>query len=204
MNGFERRKEQKKDSIRRAALELFQSFGFRKVSINDVAQKAGVSQVTIYNHFGSKDELVRDVIKKLFYSMITRYRDLIREEGPFLEKLEAIVFDKSHLVGQFHGELAQAALSQDLGMRQFIESIWQGEINQLLTELFEDGRRQGYISPDLSQEAILTYYEIIRLGMYNSPHIQARMEQNPKLIRELISVFTYGLNVRNGKGSDHD
>lgn len=194
MNGFERRKEQKKDNIRQAALELFQSFGFRKVSINDIAQKAGVSQVTIYNHFGSKDELVRDVMKKLFYSMIARYRDLIREEGPFLGKLEAIIFDKSQLIGQFHGELTWAALSQDLGMRQFVESMWQGEINQLLIELFEDGRRQGYISPDLSQEAILTYYEIFRQGIYNSPHIQARMEQNPKLVRELISVFTYGLN----------
>ena len=194
MNGFERRKEQKKDNIRRAALELFRAFGFRKVSINDIAQKAGVSQVTIYNHFGSKDELVRDVIKNLFYVMIARYRDLIREEGSFLEKLQAIVFSKSEIVGQFQGELTQAALSHDFGMQQFVESMWQGEINQLLIELFEDGRKQGYISPDLSQEAILTYYEIFRQGLYNSPHIQARMEQNPALTKELISVFTYGLN----------
>jgi len=193
VNGFERRKEQKKDSIRRAALELFQALGFKKVSINDIAQKAGVSQVTIYNHFGSKDELVRDIMKNLLYRMLGKYRDIIKENIPFPEKLEMIVFDKSVLVSQFHGELTQTLLSQDLEMQQFVESIWQGEINQLLIDLFEDGRKQGYINPDLSQEAILTYYEIIRQGMYNSPHIQARMEQNPKLIRELISVFTYGL-----------
>lgn len=194
MNGFERRKEQKKDNIRRAALELFQALGFRKVSINDIAQKAGVSQVTIYNHFGSKDELVRDVIKSLFYRMLDKYRDIIREEIPFLEKLQAIVFDKSDIVGQFHGELTQAALSQDPEMRQFVESMWRGEVNQMLIDLFEDGRKQGYISPDISQEAILSYYEIFRQGMFNSPHIQAKLENNPQLVRELISVFTYGLN----------
>ncbi len=194
MNGFERRKEQKKDSIRRAALELFQAYGFKKVSINDIAQKAGVSQVTIYNHFGSKDELVRDVIKNLFYSMLEKYRGIVKEEKPFLQKLEAIVFDKSELIGQFQGELRQAVFSQDPEMRQFVESIWQGEINQLLIDLFEDGRKQGYISTDLSREAILTYYEIFRQGIYNSPHIQAKLEGNPKLIRELVSVFTYGLN----------
>ena len=194
MNGFERRKEQKKDNIRRAALELFQALGFRKVSINDIAQKAGVSQVTIYNHFGSKDELVRDVIKNLFYRMLDKYRDIIREEIPFLEKLQAIVFDKSEIVGQFHGELTQTALSQDPEMRQFVESMWRGEVNQMLIDLFEDGRKQGYISPDISQEAILSYYEIFRQGMYNSPHIQAKLENNPQLVRELISVFTYGLN----------
>lgn len=194
MNGFERRKEQKKESIRRAALELFQTYGFKKVSINDIAQKAGVSQVTIYNHFGSKDELVRDVVKNLFYGMVSKYRDIIKEGTPFPEKLEAIVFDKSELIGKFHGELTQTALSQDPEMRQFVASIWQGEINQLLIDLFADGKKQGYISLDLSQEAILTYYEILRQGMYNSPHVQAKLENNPKLIRELISVFTYGLN----------
>ena len=194
MNGFERRKEQKKDNIRRAALELFQAYGFKKVSINDIAQKASVSQVTIYNHFGSKDELVRDVIKNLFYSMLEKYRGIVKEGKPFLQKLEAIVFDKSELIGQFQGELRQAVFSQDPEMRQFVESIWQGEINQLLIDLFEDGRKQGYISPDLSQEAVLTYYEIIRQGMYNSPQIKAKLEHNPTLIRELISAFTYGLN----------
>ena len=51
MDGFERRKEQKKESIRRAALELFQNYGFKKVSVNDIAERAGVSQVTIYNGF---------------------------------------------------------------------------------------------------------------------------------------------------------
>ncbi len=194
MNGFERRKEQKKDNIRWAALELFQAYGFKKVSINDIAQKAGVSQVTIYNHFGSKDELVRDVVKNLLYGMIDKYRDIIKEKKPFLEKLQAIVFDKSELIGKFHGELTQTVIPQDLEMRQFVESIWQGEINQMLIDLFEDGRKEGYISPKLSQEAILTYYEIFRQGMFSSPHIQSKLEGNPKLVRELISVFTYGLN----------
>lgn len=194
MNGFERRKEQKKDSIRRAALELFQGYGFRKVSINDIAQKAGVSQVTIYNHFGSKDELIRNVVKNLFYRLVGKYRDIIQEKKPFLEKLEAIVFDKSELVGQFHGELTQTVFSQDSEIRQFVESMWQGEITQLLIDLFEDGRKQGYISPDLSQETILAYYEIFRRGMFSSPHIRAKLENNPKFMRELISVFAYGLN----------
>lgn len=194
MNGFERRKEQKKDNIRRAALELFQGYGFRKVSINDIAQKAGVSQVTIYNHFGSKDELIRNVVKNLFYRLVGKYRDIIQEKKPFLEKLEAIVFDKSELMGQFHGELTQTVFSQDSEIRQFVESMWQGEITQLLIDLFEDGRKQGYISPDLSQEAILAYYEIFRRGMFSSPHIRAKLENNPKFMRELISVFAYGLN----------
>ena len=104
MDGFERRKEQKKESIRRAALELFQIYGFRKVSMNDIARRAGVSQVTIYNHFGSKETLTRDVMKWYILTLVEKYKGTIEKEIPFREKLEYIVFDKSEIASQFQGE----------------------------------------------------------------------------------------------------
>jgi hypothetical protein len=44
MDGFERRKARSKEDILRAAEELFSRFGADKVSINDIARKARVSQ----------------------------------------------------------------------------------------------------------------------------------------------------------------
>jgi AcrR family transcriptional regulator len=64
LDGFERRRERKKESIRRAALELFKINGIKKVSIAEIAKKAHVSPVTIYNHFGDKNTLTCDVIKQ--------------------------------------------------------------------------------------------------------------------------------------------
>jgi AcrR family transcriptional regulator len=60
-DGFTRRKEQSKEEIRKAAWELFGQFGVEKVSIVDIARKAGVSQATIYNNFGSKDALAKRI-----------------------------------------------------------------------------------------------------------------------------------------------
>lgn len=44
-----------------AAFELFLDFGFRKVSIEDVARRAGVSRVTIYRHYSGKKDLLQAV-----------------------------------------------------------------------------------------------------------------------------------------------
>lgn len=72
MNGFERRKEQNRESIMQAALELFKAYGFGKVTVNDIAYEANVSQVTIYNHFGSKEKLVREVIINLLKNLLSK------------------------------------------------------------------------------------------------------------------------------------
>jgi AcrR family transcriptional regulator len=192
MDGFERRKEQKGDSIRRAALELFKVYGFKKVSMREIARKADVSQVTIYNHFGSKDELVREAIKTLILYSLEKYRSIINGEGTFANKLELIVFDKTDLLSQFQGELMQTVIRNYPEIEQFVEAIWQREVNQLLIDFFEEGRRQGYVDKEVSEEAILVYYEILRRGIY-AKYGLVNTEHNAKLMRELMSLFLNGL-----------
>jgi len=193
MNGFERRKGQKKESIRRAAIELFQTYGFKKVSLSDIASKAGVSQVTIYNHFGSKEELVHDIVKTVFRSYIEKYRAIIEEEKAFPEKLEIIVFEKTELASQYQGEWVQAVVQSYPETQQFIETIWQQEVNKLMINFFEEGKKQGYINPELSLEVILLYLEVLRKGIFASSGLIAKTENSEKLMRDLISLSLYGL-----------
>ncbi len=193
MNGFERRKEQKKESIRQAALELFGLHGFEKVSINDIAHKAHVSHVTIYNHFGTKEELVREIIKTLLLDTLEKYRAIVKGERPFLEKLETIVFDKTEIASQFQGELLQSAVRSDHAIQHFIESLWQREINQLTLDFIGEGQRAGHVNKKLSREAILAYFEILRRGMFASSGRVANTARNAELARDLVSLIHYGL-----------
>jgi len=57
MKGFERRKVHKEKNVLWTALGLFKAYGSKKASMSDIARKVGVSPVTIYSHFGSKQEL---------------------------------------------------------------------------------------------------------------------------------------------------
>lgn len=193
MDGFERRKEQKKESIRRAALELFQSYGFDKVSLNDIARRARVSHVTIYNHFGSKEKLVRDVIRTALSDLIDKVRIIVEGDKPFLEKLELIVLDKAELAGQYQGQLMQTAIGDNPEMQQFIQTLWQDEVNQLIVDLVEEGKRLGYIDKEISQEALLYYFEIIRRGGLASHDLIATMKPDEKLARDINHLFLFGL-----------
>ena len=194
MNGFERRKEQKKENIRRAALELFQNYGFKKVSVSDIAERAGVSQVTIYNHFTNKDALVRDVLQWYAMILLARYKSMMESDRPFKDKLEDIVFDKSEVVSQFHGELIRNWMQNDPGMHAFIDDLYANHVLPVAKKFFEEGLRQGDIDRRFSLDTILYYIEIIRRGFFSTPEISERAERNPALMKGLIELMTYGLN----------
>ena len=194
MDGFERRKEQKKESIRRAAIELFQNHGFKKVSISDIAERADVSQVTIYNHFGSKEELIRDVLQWYSMMLLARYKSIMESDRPYLEKLEEIVFDKSEVVSQFQGELIQTWMQNDPNMQEFMNNLYANHVMPIARNFFNEGLQQGHIDRKFSLETIMVYFEIIRQGIFNTPEISERAQSNPGLMKELIRLVTYGLN----------
>jgi AcrR family transcriptional regulator len=194
MNGFKRRKEQKKESIRRAALELFQTFGFKKVSVSEIARRAGVSQVTIYNHFGSKEALVRDVLKWYILQLFEKYESVMNSKLTFQEKLENIVFDKTQVVSRFEGELHQAILQNDPELRAFVEDMYSNRLMPVIVAFLKEGNRQGYIDPKFSVDTILFYFEVLRRGFFAIPDTTEYTKRNPDLFKELIELVTYGLN----------
>ncbi len=47
-----------KDSIKRAAQDLFRKFGYHKTSVNEIAKKAKIAKATIYKYFDSKEAVL--------------------------------------------------------------------------------------------------------------------------------------------------
>ena len=183
MDGFARRKERKKESVKKAALELFRSYGFDKVTVNDIARAAHVSQVTIYNHFGNKEKLINQVITEFMMELVERYRGLIKSERPFPEKLECIFTDKLNIASQFDGELLRRAMQWHPEIKAFVEGLWEGDIGEMVLDLFEEGKKEGYVNKDMSAESLFIYYEVVRRGFYYSPDIIEKIIIGRSLLR---------------------
>lgn len=57
MNHFKRIPEEKQKLIINAAIGAFAANGYKKTSINDIAQSAGISKSMVFHYFGSKKAL---------------------------------------------------------------------------------------------------------------------------------------------------
>ncbi|WLP88792.1 TetR/AcrR family transcriptional regulator [Gordonia sp. NB41Y] len=58
-----------------AAYEQFCRMGIQRSSMDEVARRAGLSRVTIYRKFASKDALVEEVMRREFGTYIARFLD---------------------------------------------------------------------------------------------------------------------------------
>lgn len=54
------RTAQTRDRIQHAAIDLFEAQGFAATSVSEVAERAGVSEMTVYRHFSTKAALAID------------------------------------------------------------------------------------------------------------------------------------------------
>lgn len=65
-----------------AALVEFEQHGFRRVALDDVARRAGVSRTTIYRRFANRDELVAAVVERENVVLFDDIASELKNAGP--------------------------------------------------------------------------------------------------------------------------
>ncbi|WP_404450250.1 TetR/AcrR family transcriptional regulator [Sutcliffiella horikoshii] len=189
MDGFQRRREQKKQDILEAALVLFMEYGIQKVSISEIAQKANVSQVTIYNYFESKHKLTSDVFGYYIEKTSDDFEKLIHSKIPFPEKIKQIIFNKKEISKQIHEEFYHFMMKEYATEGNIIEKIYVEKALPYFAQLFEEGKEQGYVDPNLSQEAILFYVQMLKDYMQREEVYQKVLP----LTEDITNIFFYGI-----------
>lgn len=82
---------QTRESIISAAAKLFYDEGIRRVSVDAIADEAGITKRTLYYHFESKDDLVAAYLEQRDQPSFARFQQWFAEaEGPLPERIRTI------------------------------------------------------------------------------------------------------------------
>lgn len=185
MNGFQRRREKKMDDIITAACELFSANGIKVVSIAEIAKKANVSQVSIYNFFESKENLAKQAYFKIMDEIMKDLEALIKSNISFREKFEKMVHISLESAKNLDGNLSYSELLKDPTVQKFLEEYGHNKTIPLLMDLIEQGKSEGCLDRDISSESILIY-----INLYNEM-LKSNMSTKTRI--DLGKLFFYGL-----------
>ena len=90
--------DRKREAIVRAAVEEFRASGYEATSMDRIAEAAGVSKRTVYNHFASKDELFTAILWQLWEASQSLDALAYDPARPLREQLLAFVAQKLRLL----------------------------------------------------------------------------------------------------------
>lgn len=101
-----------REALLAAALEAYSKHGFRGATTRRIAEIAGVNEVTLFRHFGSKDALVGEALRALssagqVASLPAEPRDLVAELTAWSEGQLAHLRDKRSMIRTCMGELEE-------------------------------------------------------------------------------------------------
>jgi AcrR family transcriptional regulator len=180
--------------IARRAQDLFFRNGFSRVTTDDVARELGMSKKTLYQHFASKEDLLRTAMHLM--------RDEIQTE------VHAIVTDRRRDFPQkLHDLLTVIAVRMGRIQRAFIEDLprkapelWQ-ELEEFrhrvifaeISSLIQQGARRGMIRREVDPQLfVLMFVNTMRTVM--TPETVAQLSLSAAdVFKTIMNVFMRGV-----------
>ncbi|NUU24518.1 MAG: TetR/AcrR family transcriptional regulator [Streptomycetaceae bacterium] len=157
----ETRGAETRDRIIVAATDCIRRWGIRRVSMNDVAQQAGVSRRTVYLHFADREDLVLAVLTRISELTVAAVEPLVRARPTLADQVaEAAVHvhalgpsDLQLGLGFRPGESEDATLL--LAHSDRVMAAWQGFWRPFVEEARERGEVRADVAVDRATEWIM-------------------------------------------------
>lgn len=183
-----------KERIIRVARERFFRLGFYKVSIDSLVGELRTSKSSIYNHFNTKNDIVKEVLYQLNREINTALERITSNRGlNFREKLGAVMEYTSRLF-----ESTNAEFLNDL--RLYTPELWdeyqemrEARINKYYKKLFEDGRQEGIIKDDIDSDLMLfAYLKLTEISVTADLFRKIEMGSH-KVYQQISRIFLEGI-----------
>lgn len=154
----------KKEIITEKAAALFRKKGFATSSMRELAENIGVEASSLYNHIGSKNELLQSICFKVANDFTSHLNEVEKKSGKTISKLEDLIRfhikmmllhpDEVFVANHEWKQLSEPFLSNFMNQRKSYENRW--------VEIIKDGIKKKEIKNINPHIAVLTILSAVR------------------------------------------
>ncbi|MDO9375861.1 MAG: TetR/AcrR family transcriptional regulator [Bacteroidota bacterium] len=184
----------RKDVIIQKAAALYKSKSYTAASMRELAESLGVEAPSLYNHIGSKGELLEAICFRTGNRFIDQVRLISEGEESIVQKLEAIIrfhirmmlenFDEVFVANHEWKHLQEPFLSDFLNIRRTYEKS--------IIDLIQQGIDRGEIKPLNPYVAVLTILSAVRgleFWQRNKKNVSQQVLEND-MVNHLLNGLT--------------
>lgn len=139
----------RKKDILEAALVLFAEKDFHEVTVDEIAERVGLSKGTLYLYFKNKDDLFFSIIQEKTDVLFCRMRSALKAEESFLTSLESLIRtylqffeDHRHYFKIIHSEKTRMDVSDRNRIHKHVVNSYH-QYERFLQDFMKEGQKQG-------------------------------------------------------------
>jgi len=184
-------------TIAQAAKAVFAEWGYQRATLEEIAQRAGMSKATIYLYYKNKDDLFLQVVEELVRTAMEETAREALSSRPPLEKLASMVRSKITFYEQ-EREFFNIYLNEKNGLevapkdphkRALREMYLQGI--EALAKALQEGMDSGVLRPMDSQRLAFFLQEMMSTVLVH--RIQGKAKSSVQEdIEQLLDLFLHG------------
>lgn len=186
-----------KENILDVAREIFSKFGFRKTTMEEIAQAARKGKSSIYYYFNSKEEIFEAVVKTEASLLKNEILQTIEKTDDPLEKLRLYIITRIRGIKKL-GNFYDAMQNDFLSHLNFIEKARE-EYDKLEIEVISGILQQGIEKeefeiddPNLAAIALVTILKGLELPLFIDK-IDYQLEDR---VEDLLTLMYKGIKKR--------
>jgi AcrR family transcriptional regulator len=175
-----------------AGRELFWKHGFKRVTIDDICETAGISKMTFYRYFPNKIELAKTIYDKVIKEGYEKFQSILNENSSPEEKMQKMLMMKKEGTNQISPEfLADFYMNKESELKQFVQE----RVGQLMKNMigdFREAQKKGIFRSDFNPEFIFHISYKLSESL-DDPQLLKMFGNIQDLIMELSRFFIYGV-----------
>lgn len=185
----------KRTDILKQSKDLFWKHGIRRVSIEEICEKAGCSKMTFYRNFANKIDVAIAVLDRLAAEGKEDYDRIMSENISFRQKITQVVKLKADFVKDISQEFVNDIIaSEDPDVLKRMKELQQRGQEDFKTSLRE-AQESGDIRNDLNLDFVIAYSDKIT-KLAAEPDLQKFYASPEDLIVALTNIFFSGIEAR--------
>lgn len=148
-------KENKRTRILNAAESIFKGRRFDDVTLDEIAEKAGVGKGTLYLYFKNKEDLFSQMAIDGMDDMVARTRGIIAMTTPFKERLFLFGCELADFVSRRHGVMR----AMDQAQSEQTDQLFNQHLRQLILAI------QDLLQTGINEGALRKNFQLAELRM---------------------------------------
>lgn len=175
-----------------AGHELFWKFGFKKVTVEDVCKKAGVSKMSFYRYYENKTELAKRVLDNVISDGIEKFREIMTDDDTAVNKMHRFIALKIEGTNNISKEFI-ADIYGDMGseIQQYMAKLTAHTITTMIEE-FRNAQSRGVFNSNFKPELLFALSNSF-IELMNNPVLNKLYENPQEIIIEMVNLISYGI-----------